>query len=145
MQNGSPIAIGTGLTLTADPATSGAQPPAANTTFGTMLVPAAGTITLTYSGSAPTWTVALPETSGAVSAGGAALPFAQDATAFTTGQVLIVDPSGTPDVVVVTRTPTATSVPVGALNSAHGSGVSVTVAQASPVLSSVETVPATSY
>jgi hypothetical protein len=147
LQNGTPTAIGTDLTLTADPTTSGAQPPTANTTFGTMLVPAGGTITLTYAGSAPTWTVALPQTSGSVSAGGAALPFAQGAGAFAVGQVLIIDPSGTSDVVVVNGTPTGTSVPVNSLNSAHASGKSVSVAVASPALSGagLENVPATAY
>jgi hypothetical protein len=147
LQNGTPTAIGTDLTLTADPTTSGATPPAANTTFGTMLVPAGGTITLTYAGGAPTWTVALPVTSGGVSAGGTSLPFAQGGTAFAAGQVLIVDPAGASDVVTVNGTPTATSVPVTALNSAHASGKSVTVAQVSPALSGagLENVPATAY
>jgi hypothetical protein len=120
---------------------NGAQ---AGTTAGTYLVPAAGTISITYS-AAPTWAWALPVTNGAVSAGGTALPFAGGGTSFAQGQVLIVDPSGTSDVVVVSGTPTGTSVPVAALNSAHNSGVSVTVAQASPALPGVESVPQTSY
>jgi hypothetical protein len=122
---------------------NGAQ---AGTTAGVYLVPVAGTISVTYS-AAPTWAWALPAISAGVSAGGAALTFAPTGTntAFTAGQVLIVDPAGTSDVVVVTGIPTATSVPVGALNSAHLTGVLVTVAQAAPVLTGVETVPLTSY
>jgi hypothetical protein len=118
----------------------------AGTTAGTYLVPVAGTISVTYS-AAPTWAWALPAISAGVSAGGTALTFAPTGTntAFAANQVLIVDPAGTSDVVTVTGTPTATSVPVGALNSAHLTGVLVTVAAASPVLSGVETVPATSY
>ena len=92
----------------------------AGTTAGTYLVPAGGTICITYS-SAPTWTWALPAISAGVSAGGTALTFAPTGTnvAFAKGQVLIVDPAGTSDVVTVTGTPTAVSVPVGSLNSAH--------------------------
>lgn len=120
----------------------------AGTAAGTYLVPAGGTIAITYS-SAPTWTWALPQTSGAVSAGGSAVPFNPAGTnvAFAQGQVLIVDPAGTSDLVVVNGTPTATSVPVGALNAAHNSGVSVTVAQVAPALSGagLENVPQTAY
>lgn len=118
----------------------------AGTTAGTYLVPVGGTISITYS-VAPTWAWALPSTSASVSAGGTALTFAPTGTnvAFALGQVLIVDPSGTPDVVKVSGTPTATGVPVGSLNSAHNSGVLVTVAQLSPAQSSVEAVPATAY
>jgi hypothetical protein len=119
----------------------------AGTAAGTYLVPAGGTISIAYTVATPTWAWALPETSASVSAGGTALTFAPTGTnvAFAQGQVLIVDPSGTSDVVTVNGTPTATSVPVGSLNSAHGSGVSVAVAQLAPALSSVEAVPATSY
>jgi hypothetical protein len=114
-------------------------------TSGTVLVPVAGTISVTWATTQPTMAWALPATSGSVTAGGTALPFTAWGTAFTQGQVLIVDPAGTSDVVVVNGTPTGTSVPVGALNASHGSAVSVTVAQASPVLSGVEAVPQTSY
>ena len=120
---------------------SGAQ---AGTTAGTYLVPVGGTISITYS-AAPTWAWALPVTSGAVTAGGAALPFAAGGPSFAAGQVLIVDPSGTSDVVTVSGIPTGTSVPVNSLNAAHNSGVSVTVASLSPALSGVEAVPATAY
>jgi ribosomal protein L37AE/L43A len=118
----------------------------AGTTAGTYLVPVAGTISVTFS-VAPTWAWALPAVSAGAVAGGTALTFAPTGTntAFTAGQVLIVDPAGTSDVVTVTGAPTATSVPVAALNSAHLTGVLVTVAQASPVLSGVEAVPKTSY
>jgi hypothetical protein len=116
----------------------------AGTTAATYLVPVGGTISVTYS-VAPTWAWALPVTSGAVTAGGAALPFAAGGTSFATGQVLIVDPSGTSDVVKVSGTPTGTSVPVNSLNASHNSGVSVTVAQLTPALSSVEAVPQTAY
>jgi hypothetical protein len=118
----------------------------AGTTAGTYLVPVGGTISITYS-VAPTWAWALPQTSASVSAGGTSLTFAPTGTnaAFTAGQVLIVDPAGTSDVVTVTGTPTATSVPVNSLNSAHNSGVNVTVAQVAPSLPGVEAVPQTSY
>lgn len=132
----------TGGTLTAV-VVNGSQ---AGTTAGTYLVPVGGTISITYT-AAPTWAWALPTISAGVSAGGNALPFASGGTSFSRGQVLIVDPSGTSDVVVVSGTPTATSVPVGALNASHSSGVSVTVAQAAPALSGagLENVPQTSY
>lgn len=122
---------------------SGSQ---AGTTAGTYLVPAGGSISITYS-VAPTWAWALPATSASVSAGGTALTFAPTGTniAFTQGQVLIVDPSGTSDVVTVTGAPTATSVPVSSLNSAHNSGVSVTAAVLTPALSGVEAVPQTAF
>lgn len=118
----------------------------AGTTAGLYFVPAGGTISITYS-VAPTWAWALPQTSASVSAGGAALTFAPLGTnvAFTAGQVLIVDPSGTSDVVTVTGTPTATSVPVNSLNSAHNSGVPVTVAALTPAESGEQAVPLTSY
>jgi hypothetical protein len=116
----------------------------AGTTAGTYLVPVAGTISITYS-VAPTWAWALPVTNGAVSAGGAVLPFAAGGTSFAPEQVLIVDPSGTSDVVKVNGTPTGTSVPVNSLNLAHNSGVSVTVAVLTPALSSVEAVPQTTF
>jgi ribosomal protein L37AE/L43A len=116
----------------------------AGTTAGTYLVPVGGTISITYT-AAPTWAWALPVTSAAVLAGGTALPFTAGGTAFTVNQSLIVDPAGTSDLVVVNGAPTGTSVPVGALNSAHASGVSVTVAQASPQLSGVEAVPQNAY
>jgi ribosomal protein L37AE/L43A len=119
---------------------------AAGTTAGTYLVPVAGTISITYS-AAPTWAWALPAISAGVSAGGTALTFAPTGTnvAFAVNQVLIVDPSGTSDVVRVNGTPTATSVPVGGFNSAHSSGVLVTVAQLATTLSGVETVPLNAY
>jgi len=116
----------------------------AGTTAGTYLVPVAGTISVTFS-AAPTWAWALPVTNGAVTAGGAALPFAAGGTSFAQGQVLIVDPSGTSDVVTVSGTPAATSVPVNSLNLAHNSGVSVTVAVLTPALSAVEAVPQTTF
>ncbi len=113
-------------------------------TSGHVYVPVGGTVSITYS-VAPTWTWALPVTSAGVSAGGTALPFTAHGDQFARGQVLIVDPAGTSDVVVVNGTPGGTSVPVNSLNSAHNSGVSVTVAQIAPYLSSVEAVPQTSY
>ena len=116
----------------------------AGTTAGTYLVPVGGSISITYS-AAPTWAWALPATSAAVSAGGTALPFTAGGTSFAVGQVLIVDPAGTSDVVVVSGTPTATSVPVNSLNSAHNSGVFVAVAALAPALSGVQAVPQTAY
>jgi len=121
----------------------------AGTGAGTYLIPVGGSISATYTVATPTWTWALPVTSASTSAGGSALTFAPTGTnvAFAQGQVLIVDPAGTSDVVVVNGTPTATSVPVNSLNSAHGSGVSVTVAALTPALSGagLENVPATAY
>lgn len=118
----------------------------AGTTAGTYLVPVAGTIAITYT-VAPTWAWALPQTSASVVAGGTALTFNPTGTnvAFATEQLLIIDPAGTSDVVKVTAGATATSVPVGSINAAHNSGVSVAVAQVAPYLSSVEAVPATAY
>jgi hypothetical protein len=118
----------------------------AGTTAGTYLVPVGGTIGITYS-VAPTWAWALPVTSASVTAGGTALTFAPTGTnvAFAAEQVLIVDPSGTSDVVKVTSGATATSAPVNSLNLAHNSGVSVSVAVLSPALSSVESVPQTAF
>lgn len=116
-------------------------------TAGTYIIPAGGSFTAAYTVASPTWAWALPATSAGVSAGATALTFAPTGTnvAFSVGQVLIVDPTGTSDVVTVTGAPAATSVPVSALNAAHLTGVLVTVAQASPVLSGVETVPKTTY
>ena len=121
----------------------------AGTTAGAYLIPAGGTISATFTGGPPTWTWALPAISAGVSAGGTALTFAPTGTsvAFVQGQVLIVDPAGTSDVTVVNGTPTATSVPVGSLNSAHLTGVLVAVAALAPALSGtgLENVPKTSY
>ncbi|HMG63096.1 MAG TPA: hypothetical protein VK599_09130 [Streptosporangiaceae bacterium] len=118
----------------------------AGTTAGVYLVPVGGTISVTYS-VAPAWAWALPVTSATVTAGGTALTFAPTGTnaAFAREQVLIVDPSGTSDVVKVNGTATAASVPVNSLNLAHNSGVSVTVAVLTPALSGVEAVPQTAY
>ncbi len=117
----------------------------AGTADGVYLVPVAGTIAITYS-VAPTWAWGLPVTSAAVSAGGVALTFAPAGTntAFAQGQTLIVDPAGTSDVVVVSGAPSATSVPVNDLNSAHSSGVTVAVAILAPALNG-EAVPQTTY
>ena len=121
----------------------------AGTGAGTYIVPAGGSISATYTVATPTWTWALPAISAGVSAGGTALTFAPTGTsvAFVQGQVLIVDPAGTSDVTVVNGTPTATSVPVGSLNSAHLTGVLVAVAALAPALSGtgLENVPKTSY
>lgn len=114
------------------------------TTAATYLVPIAGTISITFS-VAPTWAWALPAISAGVSAGGTALPFTSGGTSFALNQVLIVDPSGTSDVVVVSGTPTGTSVPVNSLNSAHLTGVLVSVAQVAPAHPSVQVVPQTTY
>ena len=115
----------------------------AGTSAGTYLVPVGGTVSVTFS-AAPTWTWALPAISAGVSAGGPALPFTAGGTSFTAGQVLIIDPAGASDVVVVTGTPTATSVPVGGMDLAHLTGVLVTVASLAPALG-VEGVPNTAY
>jgi hypothetical protein len=121
----------------------------AGTGAGTYIVPVGGTISAAYTVATPTWTWALPAISAGVSAGGTALTFAPTGTnvAFAQNQVLIIDPAGTSDVVTVNGTPTATSVPVGSLNSAHLSAVLVAVAALSPALSGtgLENVPKTSY
>jgi len=121
----------------------------AGTTAGAYLIPVGGTFSATFTGGPPTWAWALPATSASVVAGGTALTFAPTGTnvAFALGQVLIVDPAGTSDVVVVNGTPTATSVPVNSLNSAHNSAVLVTVASLTTALSGtgLENVPKTSY
>ena len=119
----------------------------AGTAAGTYLVPVAGTISITYTVATPTWTWALPTISAGVPAGGTALPFTAFGTSFALGQVLIADPAGIPDVVVVNGAPTATSVPVNSLNSAHLTGVSVTVAALTPALAGagLENVPLTAY
>ena len=121
----------------------------AGTGAGTYLIPVGGTISCAYTVATPTWTWALPAISAGVSAGGTALTFAPTGTnvAFAIGQVLIVDPAGTSDVVTVSGAPTATSVPVGSLNSAHLSAVLVTVAALTPALSGtgLENVPKTAY
>jgi ribosomal protein L37AE/L43A len=114
-------------------------------TSGTVFIPRNGTISITWATTQPTMTWALPAISAGVPAAGLALPFTAWGTCFALGQVLIVDPAGTSDVVTVSGTPTGTSVPVSALNSSHLTGVLVTVAQASTYLSSVENVPQTAY
>jgi hypothetical protein len=116
-------------------------------TAGTYIIPALGTFAAAYTVASPTWAWALPAISAGVSAGGQALTFAPTGTnvAFSAGQVLIVDPSGTSDIVTVTGAPTATNVPVSSLNAAHLTGVLVTVAALTPASSSAETVPLTSY
>jgi hypothetical protein len=114
-------------------------------TSGTVLVPVGGNVSVAWATTQPTWTWALPTTSAAVSAGGTALPLAAGGTAFAQNQVLIVDPAGTSDVVGVNGTPTGTSVPVDSLNSAHNSGVSITVAQPAPRFPALQSVPPTTY
>lgn len=119
------------------------------TTAGVYLIPVGGVFYATYTSGPPTWAWALPAISASVVAGGTALTFAPTGTnvAFAKGQVLIVDPAGTSDVVTVNGTPTATSVPVNSLNSAHNSAVLVAVASLAPALSGtgLEGVPHTSY
>jgi hypothetical protein len=114
-------------------------------TSGTVFIPVGGTISVAWATTQPTMAWALPTTSAAVSAGGTALPFTAFGAAFAQNQVLIVDPSGTSDVVEVNGTTTGTSVPVNSLNSAHNSGVSVTIAAVAPYLSGEQAVPANTY
>lgn len=118
----------------------------AGTTNATYYVPAGGSISVTYT-VAGTWSWALLTTNGALSAGATALPVAAGGTAFAFGQVLIIDPAGVSDVVTVNGTPGATSIPVTAVNAAHASGKSITVAQFAPALSGtgLEGVPANAY
>jgi hypothetical protein len=117
-------------------------------TAGTYIIPAGGTFAAAYTVASPTWAWALPAISAGVSAGATALTFAPASTQalpFTAGQVLIIDPAGTSDVVVVSAAATATSVPVGGVDYAHLTGVLVTVAQPVSALASVENYPLTSY
>ena len=114
-------------------------------TSGVVFIPVAGTISVTWTVTQPTMAWALPAISAGVSAGGTALPFTAWGTCFAVGQVLIVDPAGTSDVVTVSGTPTGTSVPVNSLGAAHLISVLVTVASLATVLSGVENVPLTSY
>ena len=141
--SGSPMAV----TVTSGTLTSvvinGVQ---AGTTDGTYYVPVAGTISITYS-VAPSWSWALLTTNGALSAGATSIPVAAGGTAFAYGQVLIIDPAGTADVVTVNGTPTGTSLPVTALASSHLTGRAITVAQLAPLLSGTaqDAVPQTAY
>ncbi len=117
-------------------------------TAGVYIIPAGGTFAAAYTVASPTWAWALPAISATVAAGATALTFAPASTQalpFTAGQTLIVDPAGTSDVVTVTGTPTATSVPVGGVDSPHLNGVLVTVAQVVSALNGVENYPLTSY
>ena len=121
----------------------------AGTTAGAYLIPVGGTFSATYTVASPTWAWALPVTSAGTSAGGTALTIAPTGTnvAFTLGQVLIIDAAGTSDVVTVTGTPTATSIPCTALNSAHTSAKTISVAQLTAALSGagIENVPLTAF
>jgi hypothetical protein len=114
-------------------------------TSGTVFIPLGGNVSIAWATTQPTMAWALPTTSASVAAAGTALPFTAFGTAFARNQVLIVDPSGTSDVVEVNGAPTGTSVPVNSLNSAHNSGVSVTVAAVAPYLSGEQAVPQTSF
>jgi hypothetical protein len=116
------------------------------TTNTTYYVPVAGTISVTYS-VAGTWSWALIQTSGALSAGGTAITVTHGGAAFAYGQVLVIDPAGTSDIVTVNGTPSDTSVPCTALGSSHGSGKNITVAQLTPALSGtgLNGVPQVSY
>jgi len=80
-------------------------------------------------------------TNAAVTAGSStALPFASGGTQFLLGQALYVSDTTLSELVVVSGTPTATSVPVSGFQNSHGSGKAITVAVPSVVNSSVEAV-----
>jgi hypothetical protein len=106
------------------------------TTAGTYLVPVSGTISITYS-VAPTWTWALPLTSGTISLGGLAIPLASGGTNFALGQNLLIDTAANAEVVTVNGPPTGTSLPITGAAKAHGSGVAVGLVTASPAISGV--------
>lgn len=133
----------TGITFTINGTAAGAA------TAGVYIIPALGTFTAVFASGPPTWAWALPQLSAGVSAAGTALTFAPTSTQplpFPLGTVLIIDPAGTSDVVTVTATPTtATTVAVSPCNLAHLSTVLVTVVKATPLLSSAENPPVTSY
>ena len=110
------------------------------TTPANVQVPPGGTISVTYS-VAPTWAWALPQTSGAVSAGGTGLPVASGGTVFTAGQNLIIDTGTAAEVVQVGSGSTGTSVVISALVKGHGSGVHFGNLVTTPFSSSVQAVP----
>lgn len=101
------------------------------TTAGTYLVPAAGTINITYT-VAPTWTWQLPVTNGALAQGATAVPVASGGAYFTAAMALMIDTGINAEVVTVQAGATGTSIPVingdwpagFGLVKAHTSGVS---------------------
>lgn len=94
----------------------------ATTTGVTVLVPAGGTIAITYS-AAPAWTWALPTISALVAVGATALTVPRDGTQVgAAGTLLMVDTGTNAEAVTVSGTPTGTSVPVVALVKGHSNG-----------------------
>jgi hypothetical protein len=81
-------------------------------------------------------------TNGSVTTASLALPFASGATVFATGNVLFINDGASSEIVIVNGTVTGTSVPVADLDFSHGSAVAVSLAVATPQLTSVQTVPA---
>lgn len=108
----------TGGTLTAV-TVNGSQ---VGTTAGTYLVPAGGTINITYT-VAPSWTWALPVINGSMIAGATAVPVASGGTYFTAGMKLFIDTSTAAEVLTVASGASATSIPVSpAALKAHSNG-----------------------
>lgn len=116
------------------------------TTAGTYLVPAGGTISITYS-VAPTWTWQLPVTNGSVVANATALPVASGGTYFTAGTLLVVDTAANAEIATVLAGSTGTSIVVAPLLRGHSSGVSFGQPAASPAFSNSgeQAVPQNSY
>jgi hypothetical protein len=81
-------------------------------------------------------------TNGAITAGTTtALPFASGGGVFLLGQALFVSDTTLSEVVIVSGTPTGTSVPVSGFANSHLSGVAVSPATATAVYSAVQAVP----
>jgi hypothetical protein len=106
------------------------------TTAGTYLVPVGGTISITYS-VAPTWTWALPLTSGAISLGGLAIPLTSGGTNFALGQNLLLDTGANAEVVSINGAPTGTSLPITGAAKAHSSNAPVGLVVAASIFSGV--------
>lgn len=70
-----------------------------------------------------------------------ALPFASGGTQFLLGQTLFVSDAASSEIVVVSGTPTGTTVPVNGFLFNHASGKNVTVAVPSPTLSNQDKIP----
>jgi hypothetical protein len=81
-------------------------------------------------------------TNGAITAGTTtALPFASGGGVFLLGQPLYISDTTLSEVVVVSGTPTGTSVPVSGFANSHGSAKAVSPATATAVYSAVQAVP----
>jgi len=82
-------------------------------------------------------------TNNSVLAGATALPFASGGTQFSVGQLLFISDSALSETVMVSGTPTGTSVPITPTMNAHATAKQVSVAVATPTLSNQEANPNT--